>query len=164
MRELGSLRPRWVDLAAQLEEVCAAARAAGRVAVDTEADSMHAYHEKLCLVQLSFDGQHAIIDPLELGRDGLAPLAALLADPAVVKVMHGADYDLRMLDRDLGAHLCGLEDTQMAAQLIGEGSFGLAALVSTKLGVVLDKKFQRSDWSIRPLGSEELRYAAADTA
>lgn len=125
---------------------------------------MHAYHEKLCLVQLSFDGNDAVIDPLALRGEELAPLASLLADHEVVKVMHGADYDLRMLDRDLGAHLCSLEDTQVAAQLVGEGSFGLAVLVGKELGVVLDKKYQRSDWSIRPLGGEELRYAAADTA
>jgi len=105
-----------------------------------------------------------LIDPLAITSPDLAPLAAVLADPAVIIVMHGADYDLRVLNRDLGASVRGVRDTQAAAQLLGEEQTGLAALLEKYLGVTLDKRFQRADWSQRPLPMELLGYAANDTA
>ena len=146
-----------------VERWCRDGRAAGVVAIDTEADSFHSYHHKLCLVQLSFDSRSVLLDPLALGGPGLAPLGELLAEPAVVKLMHGSDYDLRMLDRDLGFRAVTLRDTQLAAQLLGEPQTGLAALLAKELGIVLDKSLQRADWSVRPLTPELLAYAAADT-
>ena len=143
---------------------CREAAACGLVALDTEADSFHSYFHKLCLIQLSFGGRSVLLDPLALGREGLAPLAGLTADPGVVKVLHGADYDLRLLDRDLGARARSLRDTQLAAQLLGESQTGLAALLAKELGVTLDKSLQRADWSVRPLTPELLAYAAADTS
>ena len=142
---------------------CREAASCGAIAIDTEADSFHSYHHKLCLIQLSFDGKNVVLDPLALGRDGLAPLGELLASPDLVKIMHGADYDLRMLDRDLSFRAVALRDTQLAAQLLGEPQTGLAALLAKELGVVLDKSLQRADWSVRPLTPELLAYAAADT-
>jgi ribonuclease D len=158
------VRPIWVDSPAAVAEVCRRARATGVVCVDTEADSFHSYFHKLCLIQLSFAGEHVLLDPLALGREGLQPFAALLADAKVEKVLHGADYDLRVLHRDLGARVVGLRDTQVAAQLIGEPQTGLATLVAKELGIELDKQFQRADWGERPLAKELLAYAAADTA
>jgi ribonuclease D len=143
---------------------CREAASFGVVALDTEADSFHSYHHKLCLIQLSFDSRSALLDPLALGRAGLAPLGSLVADPGVVKIMHGADYDLRMLDRDLGFRAVAVRDTQLAAQLLGEPQTGLAALLAKELEVVLDKSLQRADWSVRPLTPALLAYAAADTA
>ncbi len=134
------------------------------MAVDTEADSMHSYYHKLCLVQLAAGESHALVDPLALGREGMAPLAGLLADCRVTKVMHGADYDLRVLDRDLGARVAPVRDTQIAAQLLGERQTSLAALVGRELGVTLDKRFQTADWGQRPLPPELLAYASGDTA
>jgi len=158
------VRPRWIDRAADVADLCRRASRQGRVAVDTEADSFHSYHHKLCLVQLTVDGEHALLDPLALGREGLAPLAELLSDGSVRKLLHGADYDLRILHRDLGATIVNLRDTQVAAQLLGEPATGLAALVEKELGVTLDKSFQRTDWGRRPLSPAERTYAAADTA
>jgi ribonuclease D len=134
------------------------------VALDTESDSLHSYFHKLCLIQLSFSGEHVVLDPLALGRESLRPFADMLADPEVEKVLHGADYDLRVLHRDLGARVVRLRDTQVAAQLLGEGQTGLAALVEREATVVLDKRHQRADWGKRPLTPELLAYAAADTA
>jgi ribonuclease D len=88
----------------------------------------------------------------------------MLADPRVEKLMHGADYDLRVLDRDLGARVVRLADTQVAAQLLGEPQTGLAALVEREAGVAMDKKYQRANWGARPLPAEMLEYAAGDTA
>ncbi|MFH1176105.1 MAG: HRDC domain-containing protein [Acidobacteriota bacterium] len=157
-------RPRLVENANEVAELCLAARSASSIALDTEADSLHSYHHKLCLIQLSFDERHFVIDPLAVGRPGLEPLAELCARRQVTKVMHGADYDLRVLDRDIGARVCGLEDTQVAAQLLGEPQTGLAALLQKELGVVIDKQYQRADWGARPLAPELVSYAVADTA
>jgi ribonuclease D len=143
---------------------CRDAACAGAVAIDTEADSFHSYHHKLCLIQLSYHARSVVIDPLAVRAEELAPLGALLADPAVTKLMHGADYDLRMFDRDLGFRAVAVRDTQAAAQLLGEPQTGLAALLAKELDVALDKSLQRADWSVRPLTPELLAYAAGDTA
>jgi ribonuclease D len=158
------LRPQLIDEPSAIARVCARAAGAGVVALDTESDSLHSYFHKLCLIQLSFAGQHAVLDPLALGRDGLSPLADLLADPRVEKVLHGADYDLRVLHRDLDARVVRLCDTQLAAQLLGEAQTGLGALVEREAGITLDKRHQRADWGNRPLSAELLAYAAGDTA
>ena len=144
--------------------MCALAASSRSVALDTESDSLHSYYHKLCLIQLSFDDRHVVIDPLALRRESLRPLAEVLEDPGTEKIMHGADYDLRVLNRDLGVRVAKVVDTQIAAQLLGEEQTGLAALVEREADVVLDKKFQRADWGARPLTPELLAYAAGDTA
>ena len=158
------LRPVWIADALGVEEVAAAIGEAGRFALDTEADSLHSYFHKVCLIQVTAGDRHFLVDPLALGRGDLDPLLERLADPAVTVLMHGADYDVRVLDRDWGARIRGLQDTQIMAQLLGEPRTGLAALLEGELGVALDKKHQRADWGRRPLPREMLTYAAADTA
>jgi ribonuclease D len=128
------------------------------VALDTEADSFHHYYEKACLVQLAWDGMAHLADPL-------APIdvAALLQRLASRRLlMHGADYDLRLLFRGYGFRATSLFDTMFAAQLLGEKEIGLAALLSARAGVTLDKTHQRADWSARPLPPAMVAYAAAD--
>jgi len=134
----------------------------GPVAMDLEADSFHHYREKICLVQVTVGGRHYLLDPL----DGARPeaLGPVLADPAVCKILHGADYDLRVLHRDHGIEVRGLFDTMVAARLVGARSFGLADLLRDHLDIVLDKAHQRADWSRRPLPDSMLRYAVEDTA
>lgn len=134
----------------------------GPLALDTEADSLHHYPEKVCLVQLGFGGRDLLVDPLapDCRLEGLAPV---LSDPAVQVILHGADYDVRMLDREFGLRIRGLFDTMIAARLAGERRFGLAALLETRFGVTLDKRYQRADWSRRPLPEAMERYAAMDT-
>lgn len=144
--------------------MAAAARDAGLLAVDTEADSLHSYFHKVCLIQASVNGDHFLIDPLALEPTELRPLFEVLSDPGVPVMMHGADYDVRVLDRDYGAHLRGLQDSQIMAQFLGEPRTGLAALLEKEMGVVLDKKYQRADWGRRPLPPGMLTYAAADTS
>jgi ribonuclease D len=92
----------------------------------------------------------------------LGPFGALLADPTVEVVFHDADYDLRLLDREFGFRATRLFDTRVAAQLLNEPGVGLAALLEKYLGIRLDKRFQRADWSARPLSAGMLDYAAAD--
>jgi ribonuclease D len=153
----------WVDTPEALAQVCRKAAAEKLVAVDTEADSFHSYFPKVCLIQISFGQQHALLDSLRLAPPKLAPLAELLADPKVGKIFHGADYDLRMLHKDLGVRVRGLFDTQAAAQVLGEKQTSLAALVAKELGVHLDKGQQRANWALRPLPPEMLAYAVDDT-
>jgi ribonuclease D len=132
-----------------------------RLALDCEAAGFHRYTDRLCLVQVSTDSQTYVVDPLSFDPTDL--LRAPLEDPAVEIVMHGADFDLRLLDRDLGIRLGGLFDTQVAAALLGAEQLGLAALLETHLGVRLSKKHQRADWAERPLSASMLDYAASDT-
>lgn len=131
------------------------------VAVDTEAASFHRFVDRVYLIQLSTRHDTFVVDPLTVGD--LQGFGALLADPAVEVVFHDADYDLRILDRDRGLRARHVFDTRIAAQLLGEPAVGLAALLEKYAGVRLDKKFQRADWSRRPLSREMLEYAALDT-
>jgi len=131
------------------------------VAVDTEAASFHRFVDRIYLIQLSVRRETAIIDPLTV--DDMSTLGTVLADPAIEVVFHDGDYDLRILDRDYGFHARRLFDTRIAAHLLGEPAVGLAALVEKHVGVTLDKKYQRADWSRRPLPPEMLEYAATDT-
>lgn len=146
------------------EELAALMRRIGReplVAMDTEAASFHRFVDRIYLIQLSSRRESAIVDPLTVSD--VSGLGAMLADPAVEVVFHDADYDLRILDRDYGFHATHLFDTRIAAHLLGEPAVGLAALVEKHVGVTLDKKYQRADWSRRPLPPEMLEYAATDT-
>ncbi len=131
------------------------------LAVDTEAASFHRYLDRIYLIQVSTRSMTAIIDPLAMAS--LEPLGAALANPALEIVFHDADYDLRILNRDYGLRATNLFDTRIAAQLLNEPGIGLAALLEKYLGVRLDKKYQRADWSRRPLTPPMLEYAAADT-
>ena len=131
------------------------------VAVDTEAASFHRYVDRVYLVQLSSRELTAVVDPLAVSS--LASFGELLADSGIEIVFHDADYDLRLLEREFGFRATRLFDTRVAAQLLNEPGIGLAALLSKYLGVTLDKKYQRADWSARPLTEPMLRYAASDT-
>ena len=131
-----------------------------RIALDTEADSLHCYFDKLCLIQISIPGQNLLVDPLAEGVK-LEPLFCALERKTVV--IHSADYDLRLLRR------CGysgptiLFDTMIAARLLGAKEFGLAALLHQHFGVTLAKASQKANWAIRPLPREMLEYAVNDT-
>jgi ribonuclease D len=136
-------------------------RSGGRIAFDTEAASFHRYVDRIYLIQLSSDRDTVLADPLAIHDLGV--LRDVLADPAVEVIFHDADYDLRILDRDYGFRARCVFDTRVAAQLAGEPAVGLGSLLEKQFGVKLDKKFQRADWSLRPLPPDMLAYAAADT-
>ncbi len=147
------------DLAG-LERLIPSLRAAEAVALDTEADSLHNYAEKVCLMQLSVADAHFVVDPLS-GLD-LTGLVEILADKRLI--VHGGDYDLRLLRAWKGFRPRGeVFDTMIAAQLLGIEQIGLASLVQQLLDVALVKDSQKSDWSRRPLSEKQLRYAVNDT-
>jgi ribonuclease D len=153
----------WVrtpDALARLARCLDGCRAIG---LDTESDSLYHHFEKVCLVQLATDrGEAFLVDPLAV-RD-LSPLAPAMADPAIVKVLHGADYDVTTLKRDFGFAFASLFDTMIAARLLGRTEVGLAAVARDELGIALTKDSQRDDWSRRPLTPRQETYALADVA
>lgn len=132
------------------------------IALDTEASSFHRYKERVCLVQVSGKGRTWLIDPLALPV--LDPLGRLLAETRMEVVIHDADYDLRILARHHGIRVENVFDTLVAAELVNEPEIGLAALLLKYEGIRVDKKFQKADWSKRPLPLPMLEYAAGDTA
>jgi ribonuclease D len=152
---------RYVKTPAELASLVKRLGRETELAVDTEAASFHRFIDRIYLLQVSTRHDTAIIDPLTIGD--ASSFGALLADPAIEVVFHDADYDLRILDRDYGVRARRLFDTRIAAHLLGEPAVGLAALLEKYLGVHLDKKYQRADWSRRPLPREMLEYAALDT-
>ncbi len=131
------------------------------VAIDTETNALHAYRERLCLLQISIPARDFIVDPLEL--EDLAPLGAVLADAAIVKVLHDAEYDVLTLRRAHPFELRGLFDTKVAAAALGLPGLGLQALLADLMGIQIDKKLQCSDWGARPLSRAQLEYARSDT-
>jgi ribonuclease D len=131
------------------------------LAIDTEAASFHRHRDRVYLLQVSSRQETAVVDPLAVRS--MASLGDVLADPAIEIVFHDADYDLRLIQQEYGYRAKRVFDTRIAAQLLNEPGVGLAALLEKYLGVRLDKRFQRADWSCRPLSQEMLEYAAADT-
>lgn len=152
-----------LDATPAIQAYLATLRSAPALAIDVEADSLYSYREKVCLLQISTPAANVIVDPLAAG-EGVKALAPLLADHAILKVFHGADYDIRLLKRDFGFAIRNIADTMVAAQLLGRPNWGLAALLSEEFGVELDKYYQRANWAHRPLDAQHLQYAALDTA
>jgi ribonuclease D len=165
----GTLRSRLIATDSRLAGLLKQMDAADRVAVDTEADSLHSYREKLCLLQISLpavagiddaglDRCDFVVDPL--ADIDLASLRAALEQKEIV--LHGADYDLRLLRRGLNLSVHRIFDTVLAARLLGIRQFGLAALVERYFGVQLGKHSQKANWGRRPLPEKMLAYAIND--
>lgn len=132
-----------------------------RVGVDTESNSLHAYRERLCLLQFSTPQEDALIDPLPL--PDLQALAALFADRATEKIFHAAEYDLIVLQSQYELEFNNLFDTMIAARILGRKRVGLGSLLEEDFGIKLEKRFQRADWGARPLLPALLDYARMDT-
>ena len=131
------------------------------VGVDTESNSLFAYREQVCLLQLSSCEQDFMVDPFPL--DGMAELGQIFADPATQKIFHAGDYDIACLKRDYGYEFQNLFDTMLAAATLGEANLGLGGMLEKYLGVLVDKKYQRADWGKRPIKPEMLEYAQNDS-
>jgi len=153
--------PVYLDTTSTVDTFLASIANARSLALDTEGASFHRVVDRIYLLQLSTREHTAILDPIPIGKP--PTLGQLLEDSGVEIVFHDADYDLRLLRQDYGWLVRNIFDTRLAAQLLGIKSFGLAALLERYFGVKLDKKFQRADWSMRPLSQGMLDYAAQDT-
>jgi ribonuclease D len=150
-----------VEDTAALEAMVAAVRDAPVLGIDTESDSFHHYQEKVCLIQLSDLKNDYIIDPLSI--DDMSAFGELVANPNQVKILHGADYDIVCLKRDFGFTFVNIFDTMISSMFLGFDHVGLADLINRFFGHYIDKKYQRYDWSKRPLLDEHLAYARGDT-
>jgi ribonuclease D len=157
----GSNGPLYIDSPEAANRFLASIANSRSLALDTEGASFHRYVDRIYLLQLSTERQHAIIDPLKV--DSPEKLGTLLESRDVEVVFHDADYDLRLLHQDYGWRVTNIFDTRIAAQLLGIRAFGLAALLDSHFGLKLDKKHQRADWSMRPLPDDMLEYASQDT-
>ena len=132
------------------------------IAIDTESNSRHRYPERVCLIQVATNSNVYLIDTLAI--DDMKPIGEVLADESIVKVIQGAEYDIRCLDREWGFRIRNLFDTSIAARFVGMKQTGLSAVIEALLGVHVpkDARIQKSDWSHRPLSQEALDYAATD--
>ena len=145
------------SLAAMLDHL----RCQSSIAVDTESNSLYAYRERVCLIQVSTPETDYIVDTLALAD--IAGLGLIFANPAIEKVFHGADYDVGTLRRDYGFEFAHLFDTMLASRILGIKQFSLGSLLQERFGVQLDKRMQRHNWGRRPLQPAELAYARLDT-
>lgn len=130
-----------------------------RIAVDTEADSLHCYFEKLCLIQISIPGHDFLIDPLA-GLD-LSPLWQSWQGKELI--FHGADYDLRLLRRTGCPSPTRVFDTMIAARITGLPEFSYAALMQRFFNIQIAKASQKANWARRPLSPQMIDYAVGDT-
>ena len=147
-----------IDRAESLANFVEVLRDADWLAIDTEADSLHSYPEKLCLIQVGIPGRIELVDPL-CGVE-LAGFWGALTGRELL--MHGADYDLRLLQGGHDFVPDQIFDTMLAARLVGREKFGLADLVQHYLGVTLEKGSQKANWARRPLTPQMEEYARND--
>ncbi|NWX30286.1 EXOSX protein, partial [Notiomystis cincta] len=131
-------------------------------ALDLEHHSYRSFLGLTCLMQISTRTEDFIIDALEL-RSDMNILNETFTDPAIVKVLHGADSDVEWLQRDFGLYLVNVFDTHQAARLLNLGRHSLDHLLKLYCNVDADKKYQLADWRIRPLPEEMIQYARDDT-
>lgn len=153
--------PVWVATPSALQSLVTDIAAQPRLAVDTESNSLHAYRERVCLIQFSTPQTDYILDPLVL--TDLRDLAPIFADPRIEKIFHAAEYDLICLRRDFGFRFASLFDTMQAERILGMDKVGLDATLEKYFGVKVNKRYQKSDWGERPLSQEHLDYARLDT-
>jgi ribonuclease D len=150
IRDVDGLR----SLAADLQDV-------PRTGVDTESNSLHAYRERVCLLQISTPTRDYLVDPLAVSD--LSALNDFFEDRSVEKIFHAAEYDLLCLRRDFGFRVRGLFDTHAASRSLGCRECGLNSLLAAEFGITLDKPMQRANWGRRPLSDRMLEYARLDT-
>lgn len=160
---IDSIRYRTILDADDLAHSCERWRASGAIAIDTEFVRERTFYPILGLVQISDGQDHTLVDPLEI--ENLDPLADLLRDPSITKVLHSCSEDMEVFHHHLGLVPKPIVDTQIAAALAGLGySLGYGRMVETLCGEVLPKGQTRSNWLRRPLSEAQQRYAALDVA
>ena len=153
--------PVWVNTKPLLQKMIEDLVTQSRLAVDTESNSLHAFREQVCLVQISSASTDYLIDPLVL-KD-LSTLAPFFSNPKIEKIFHASEYDLICLRRDFGFSFANLFDTMHAARVLGYSAVGLDRLLNDKFKIQTDKRHQKAYWAARPLTKEQIHYARLDT-
>lgn len=146
----------------ELARACEGLGRHGLIGVDLEADAMHSFTEKICLIQVAGGDMAFLIDPFEI-KD-FSGFCALLEDPDIIKVLHGSDFDVRSLDREHGVEITNLFDTEIACRFLNIKERGLGALLEAYFDVHVDKKYQKVNWARRPLKQEMIEYSVEDVA
>ena len=149
-----------MDTTSGLDIVLKSLRGVDALAVDLEADSMFHFQEKVCLIQIASNRHLFIVDPIRV--EDLSVLKPLFKSSRIKKVFHGSDYDVRSLFRDFDIVIHNLFDTELASRFLGFQQSGLDAMLQTFFNVKLEKKYQKKDWSMRPLPEAMITYAAKD--
>ena len=153
---------KFIESDAELKNVCDVLLKEKIIGVDLEADSMYCFKEKICLIQIATAKEAFLIDPFEIKE--LSSFINVLEKDDVIKVFHGADFDIRSLDRDYQARVKNLFDTEIACRFLGIKERGLAALLKRNFNVDADKKYQKADWGKRPLKLGMIEYCVGDVA
>jgi len=153
--------PLWVEDKTNLKYVVDDLSNQSRIAVDTESNSLHAYRERVCLIQFSTEVNDYLVDPLAL--EDLSLLSPIFADPKIEKIFNAAEYDLICLRRDFGFEFANIFDTMQAARILGYKSVGLENVLFEKFSVKVNKRYQKANWGARPLTPAQVDYASMDT-
>jgi ribonuclease D len=151
----------YIDNDAALQQLIPKLEEEPLLAIDTESNSLYVYREQVCLFQISTRTEDYIIDPLSV--QDMQPLGAIMANPAIEKVFHAAEYDIMCLKRDYNFELVNLFDTMIAARICAFPEIGLSSLLEKYFDIRVNKKHQRDNWGERPLPLESLQYAQMDT-
>lgn len=153
--------PILVDSSSKLKNLTESLSKTNLVAVDTEANSLYAYQERVCLIQFSIPKSDYLVDPIIV--DDISPLASIFSDPKIEKIFHAAEYDLLIMTRDFNFSFVNIFDTMIAARILGRSSVGLRSILQSEFGVTVNKRYQKANWGKRPLPDEMLTYAQLDT-
>jgi ribonuclease D len=145
-----------------LAQVCRKLEPCEIIGVDLEADSMHCFLEKICLIQIAGPNQAWLVDPFLI--NDFSPFSQILENPEIIKVFHGSDFDVRSLDREFSVEIENLFDTEIACRFLNIKARGLGALLKSYFDIDVDKKYQKVDWSRRPLKDEMIAYSVGDVA
>ena len=153
--------PIWVATPAGLQDTVSDLSQCHYLAVDTESNGLHAFQERVCLIQFSTGKKDYLVDPLAL--EDLSPLGAVFENPNIEKIFHAVDFDLICMRRDFGFSFCTIFDTMQAGRILGKTILGLTGMLQAEFGIELDKRYQRSNWGKRPLPEAQLNYARLDS-
>ena len=163
--------PLLVNNQASFAQMIAHLRTQPLISLDTESNSLFRYYPHVCLIQITayVDSHQSdpestvdyLLDPLVLKN--ISALAPILSDSATEVIMHAAENDIIILQRDFGFQFSNVFDTQLAARILGWKQVGLAAILQELFGVTSDKNMQRTDWGQRPLNQKQIAYAQIDT-
>lgn len=151
---------KFIESDGELETVCKGLGKEKIIGVDLEADSMYCFKEKICLIQIAGKDQAFLVDPFLISD--FSPFVALLENQDIVKIFHGSDFDVRSIDREMGCRIENLFDTEIACRFLNVRERGLGALLKEQFNVFVDKKFQKVDWSRRPLKDDMITYSVGD--
>lgn len=154
-------KPQLIETSTKLSETADGLCSQRRIAVDTESNSLFAYREQVCLIQISTPDADFLIDALQISD--LGPLKAIMESNEIEKVFHAAEYDILCLKRDFEFEIINIFDTRVAMRTLGIERTGLGNVLEDQFGVKVNKKWQRADWGQRPLPTELLDYARLDT-